>query len=564
MGQAEDGAEVRHGGALVVEQLARHGVRRVFSVPGESFLAVLDALHDSGIANVVCRHEGGAAMAAEAHGKLTGTPGIALVTRGPGATNAAAGVHVARQDSTPMVLLVGQIETGHRDREAFQEMDYRAVFGSIANWVAEVDRTERLAEYVNRALAVASAGRPGPVVLALPEDVLSAPTSAQPLPVPARPEAPAERAELARIAEGLMAAERPLIVAGGGRWSEAAARDLQGFAERHGLPVAVPFRRQDHIDNRSDAYVGDLSVGMNPRLAARLAEADRLLLLGTRLGDIPTAGFSLLDPARGGPDILHVHPDPDELGTLWPASLALAADPVAVAAGLATLPAPPAPHHGWREALRADYLNWQLPDRTPGAVRLEEIVRWLSNTLPEDAIVTNGAGNYAAWVHRYFRFKRYGTQVAPTSGSMGYGLPAAIAAKLEHPSRKVVCFAGDGCFQMTGNEFSTAVQHGANVVVIVCNNGRYGTIRMHQERTYPGRVSGTELRNPDFAALAQAHGGHGEKVLRTEDFPKAFARAATAGVPALLEIAMDPEALGPALTLSRARAAGEERQKRRR
>ncbi len=547
----------RHGGQLLVEQLKAHGVSRVFSVPGESFLAVLDGLHGSGIENVVCRHEGGAAMMAEATGKLTGRPGVAFVTRGPGATNASAGVHVARHDSTPMVLFVGQIPRAHRDRDAFQEVDYRAFFGGLAKWVAEVDDTDRLPEYVNRAFRVAMSGRPGPVVLALPEDVLSGAATAPVLPpAPLTPPAVSET-QLAEALALLTRASRPLVVAGGPGWSARAAQDLERLAGAFGLPVAVSFRRQDYMDNRAAGYVGDLGVGMNPKLAGRLREADCLLILGSRLGDIPTGGYSLVNPASPGKTIIHVHPDPAVPGSVYRADLAITATAPDFLAALRGENGPASPAWaGWASAARADYEAWQQPKETPGAVKLEDVVCWLSDNLPEDAVLANGAGNYAAFLHRYFRFKRHGTQLAPTSGSMGYGFPAAIAASLEHPERTVVCLAGDGCFQMTLNEMSTAVQHGAKVVVIVANNGRYGTIRMHQERTYPGRVSGTDLANPDFAALARAYGGHGEVVERGEDFPEAFARAHASGRLAVIELRLDPEALSTSMTLSEARALG--------
>ncbi len=549
---------MRHGGKILADQLVLQGVERVFSVPGESFLAALDGLHDSGIANIVCRQEGGAAMMAEADGKRTGRPGVLFVTRGPGATNAAAGIHVARQDSTPMVVFVGQIDRGHRDREAFQELDYRAVFGSVAKWAAEVDQTERLPEYVSRAFHVACSGRPGPVVLALPEDMLSAAADVPDLAAPAPRPAAVGNAQLAAVTDALATAERPLVIAGGSQWSPAAAADLAGFAEAAGLPVAVSFRRQDRIDNRHPCYAGDLGVGMNPRLAARLRQADCLLVLGSRLGDIATGGYSLLDPVRPGPRIIHVHPDPDEAGRVFRPAVAIAAAAPEMVAALARANLPARPEWApWTRAARADYIAWQEPAQTPGAVKLEQIVAWLSENLPEDAVMTNGAGNFAAFLHRYFRYKRYGTQFAPTSGSMGYGFPAAISAKLGWPERTVVCLAGDGDFQMTLNEFSTAVQHGAAVIVIVANNGRYGTIRMHQERHYPGRVSGTDLANPDFAALARAYGGHGETVTDGAEFAAAFARAQASALPSVIELRLDPEMLSTSLTLAQARAAGE-------
>jgi acetolactate synthase I/II/III large subunit len=549
---------MRHGGRILADQLAIQGVRRVFSVPGESFLAALDGLHDSAIANVICRHEGGAAMMAEATAKLTGRPGVAFVTRGPGACNAASGIHIARQDSTPMILFVGQIARGHRDREAFQEVDYRAMFGPLAKWAAEVDQTERLPEYVSRAFHVAQSGRPGPVVLALPEDMLSAEADVPDLPAVAPRPAGTAPEQIDALVDRLGQSRRPLAVVGGFAWSTEAARALEHFAERFDLPVAVTFRRQDRMDNHHPNYAGDLGVGMNPRLARRLREADCLLVLGARLGDIATAGYTLMDPAAPGKTLLHVHPDADELGRVFRPDLAIAASAVEAVQALAARNVPPQPDRAdWTRAARADYEAWTTPQETPGRVKLERVMEWLGDNLPDDAIATNGAGNYAAWVHRYFRARDFPGQLAPTSGSMGYGFPAAIAAKLEHPRRTVVCFAGDGCFQMTLNEMSTAVQHDAAVVTILCNNGRYGTIRMHQERTYPGRVSGTDLVNPDYAALARAYGGHGELVERTADFPDAFRRAQAAGVPAVIELRLDPEALSPAMTLSEARALGE-------
>ena len=547
---------MRHGGRILADQLKLHGVRRVFSVPGESFLAALDGLHESGIGNVVCRQEGGAAMMAEAQGKMTGEPGICFVTRGPGATNAAAGVHVARQDSTPMILFIGQIDRGHRDREAFQEVDFRAMFGPLAKWAAEIDATERIPEYVARAFRVATSGRPGPVVLSLPEDVLNSEAEVPDRP-PAGPRLAPDWSGAAREAmEMLRGAKRPLVVVGGSQWSEEAAADLGRFAEAQGLPVAAGFRRQDHIDNRHPHYVGDLNVGVNPRLAKRVRESDALLLLGTRLGDIETQGYTLLDPQGTGKRIVHVHPDADEPGRVWRPDLVVTAPAAEFVAALTGLDGAGGAWGDWVRGARADYEWWRTPQETPGLVKQEEVIRWLSENLPDSAIVTNGAGNFAAFLHRFFEYKRFGTQLAPTSGSMGYGFPAAVAASLEHPDRCVVCVAGDGDFQMTVNEMSTAVQHGAKPVVVVMNNGRYGTIRMHQERTYPGRVSGTDLANPDYAALARAYGGHGEIVTRTEEFPHAYLRAAAWGTVAVIECRVDSEALTPGQTLSAAREQG--------
>ncbi len=555
---------LRHGGKILTDQLVVHGVQRVFSVPGESFLAALDGLHDSGIRNIVCRHEGGAAIMAEATGKLTGRPGVVFVTRGPGATNASAGIHIARQDSTPLVMFVGQIARGHRDREAFQEVDYRAFFGPLAKWVAEVDQTDRLPEYISRAFHVAQSGRPGPVVLALPEDMLAEKVDIPDQPPLTVPPQQVSTAQVAAVMEALAQAERPLVVVGGSQWTAEAGAQLARIAERMDLPVAASFRRQDRFDNHDRHYVGDLGVGMNPRLGRRLAEADCLLVLGARLGDTATGGYRLLDPTRPGEArLLHVHPDPDELGRVFRPDPGIAVPaPDLVAALHAALPAdgsvPAHPDRAdWRRAARADYEAWITPQETPGKVKLERVVTWLSDNLPEDAIITNGAGNFAAWVHRYMQARRFPGQLAPISGSMGYGFPAAIAAKLERPASTVVCIDGDGCFQMTLNEMSTAVQHGAAPIVIVCNNGQYGTIRMHQERTYPGRVSGTALANPDFKALARAYGGYGERVERSADFPAAFQRALASGLPAVIELMLEAEALSPAQTLTQARAAGE-------
>jgi acetolactate synthase I/II/III large subunit len=547
----------RHGGKILADQLAIQGVTRVYSVPGESFLAALDGLYESGIQNVVCRQEGGAAMMAEAHGKLTGNPGVLFVTRGPGASNASSGIHVAKQDSTPMVVFVGQIARGHRDREAFQEVDYRAVFGTVAKWVAEVDQTDRLPEYISRAFHVATSGRPGPVVLALPEDMLSDSCDVPDLAAPAPMPPAVSPAQVDSVTTMLAGASRPLVVVGGSGWSQDAANALSAFAAAWDVPVVTTFRRQDRMDNRHPNFAGDLGVGMNPKLGARLASTDVVVVIGARLGDIATNGYTLLDPAHPGPRIVHAYPDPDELGRVFRPDLALAVPATELVAALArTKPATPPLWSAWRENARADYEAWQKPVATPGTVRMEDTVLWLSANLPANAILTNGAGNYAAFLHRYYRFRQFGTQLAPTSGSMGYGFPAAIAAKLQHPDRPVVCLAGDGCFQMTLNEFSTAMQHGAAVIVIVANNGRYGTIRMHQERHYPGRVSGTDLANPDFAALARAYGGHGETVTDQADFAAAFARAAASNKPSVIELRLDPEMLSTGMTVSETRAAG--------
>ena len=547
----------RHGGKILSDQLAILGARRVFSVPGESFLAALDGLYDSGIANIVCRQEGGAAMMAEAYGKMTGQPGVCFVTRGPGATNASAGIHIARQDSTPMVMFVGQIDRTHRDREAFQEIDYRAVFGGLAKWVAEVDQTERLPEYIGRAFHMAMSGRPGPVVLALPEDMLSALTDVADLPGPVQVLSGAMTSAATEVLARLARAKRPLVIVGGPHWSAGASADLARFATAQGLPVALGFRRQDYLDNRHPNYAGDLNVGINPRLAQRVRDADALLVIGSRLGDIETQGYTLVDPAGSGKAIYHIQADADELGRVYQPTLGIVATAPDFISALAGLSACQTDWADWTAAARADYDHWIKPVETPGAVKLEQVIGWLSDYLPADAILTNGAGNYAGWLHRYFSFKGFRTQLAPTSGSMGYGFPAAVSASLEYPDKTVVCLAGDGCFQMTLNEMSTAVQHGAKPIVIVVNNGCYGTIRMHQEKHYPGRVSGTMLANPDFAALARAYGGHGECVTQTADFPAVFVRAQAAGTVAVIELKVDEQALSTGQTLDGARAAGQ-------
>ncbi|WP_159587852.1 thiamine pyrophosphate-binding protein [Chelativorans xinjiangense] len=541
---------LRHGGKILVDQLKIQGVERVYSVPGESFLAALDGLYESGIDTIVCRQEGGAAMMAEAHGKLTGQPGIAFVTRGPGATNASAGVHVAYQDSTPMILFVGQVARHQRDREAFQELDYRQMFGPLAKWVAEIELTERIPEYVSHAFHVAMSGRPGPVVLALPEDMLSAYAEVADAPRAAVPRMEVSPEAVDEILTSLKKASRPLAIVGGGGWSAETARDLARFAEAHDLPVGASFRCQDYLDNRHPCYVGDIGIGVNPKLAQRVREADLLLVLGARLGEMTTSGYTLVDIPQPAQDLIHIYPDPDELGRVYRPSLGIAARPAALLRKLAAAPLPaPSASSSWRREARADYETWRQPAETPGALKMENVIRHLSEILSDDAILTNGAGNYSAWLHRYFSYKSWRTQLAPTSGSMGYGLPAAVAAKLTHPERDIVCLAGDGCFQMSMQEFGTACQYGANIIVLVSNNGMYGTIRMHQERHYPGRVSGTAIVNPDFAALAQSYGAYGETVSRDEDFPAAFSRARASGQPAILELQIDPKALSPRLVL---------------
>lgn len=542
----------RTGGKLIVEALEANGVERVYCVPGESYLAVLDALHDSPIRTVICRQEGGAAMMADCEGRLTGKPGICFVTRGPGATNASAGVHIASQDSVPLILFIGQIARSIREREAFQEVDYRQFFGSMVKWVAEIDDPARIPEFVTRAFAVATSGRPGPVVLALPEDVLTELANA-PAALPATPVATAPgAAAMAELGALLAKAKRPFGILGGAGWSADGAARFSEAASRWALPVGCSFRRQMLFDHLHPSYAGDVGIGPNPVLASAIKQADLVLLIGGRMGEMPSSDYTLLKSPYPDQTLVHVHPDAGELGRVYRPALAINASPDAFAAAFAELAAPQFP--AWAEttaALHASYLAWSAPPLTsPGDVSMGAVMAHLESVLPDDAIVTNGAGNYATWVHRFHRFRRFATQAAPASGSMGYGTPGAVAAKLMFPEREVIAFAGDGCFMMNGQEFATAMQYGAAIIVIVVNNGMYGTIRMHQEREYPGRVSGTDLVNPDFAALARAYGGHGETVCATAEFEPAFARARQCGKPALIEIRLDPEALTPARTLS--------------
>ncbi len=536
----------RTGGQLLVDCLTEQGVKRVFCVPGESYLAVLDALHRAKIRTVVARQEGGAAMMAEADGKLSGRPGVCMVTRGPGATNAAAGIHIAQQDSTPMVLFIGQIARGHRGRDAFQEVDYRQMFGGIAKMVEQIEDPSRISEYINRAWHVAMSGRPGPVVLVLPEDMLREATQAQPARRVEVAESSPSTAQMDWLKSLLMMSARPFVVAGGSRWNPEAARALRMFAERWMLPVGCSFRRQQLFDHEHFCYAGDVGLGINPRLKARFEQSDLVILMGGRFSENPSQGFTLLNSPNPEQRIIHIHPGAEELGRIYAPSLPINATPGGFLTRALEIEAPEVlPWAAETQQAHADYLAWSEAVETPGAVTLSHTVTYLREMLGQDAILTNGAGNYAGWLHRLYRFRRYGTQVAPTSGSMGYGLPAAIAAKLAYPKREVVCFAGDGCLQMTIQELGTAAQEGANVIVIVADNGMYGTIRMHQQRDYPGRVSGTDLQNPDFAAVAAGYGIHAEAVATDANFAAAFERAREAGRPALLHLKTDPTAIAP-------------------
>ncbi|EGJ12564.1 thiamine pyrophosphate-binding protein [Rubrivivax benzoatilyticus] len=562
-------AASRLAGHAVVEALVAQGVDTCFGVPGESYLAVLDGLHEhrERIRFVACRHEGGAAFMAEAQGKLTGRPGVCFVTRGPGASNAAIGLHTAFQDSTPMLLFIGQVAGDQRDREAFQEVDYRQMFGpgtlGMAKWVGEVHDADRIPEYVARAFHTAMQGRPGPVVLVLPEDVLTRETAAPVLPrvEPALAwPAPGALRDLRRL---LLQAERPIVIAGGSGWDAEAAAALQRFAENWQLPVACGFRFQDTFDNAHPLYAGDVGIGINPKLAARVRDADLVIALGVRLGEMTTGGYTLLQAPRPAQTLVHVHAGPEELGRVYAADLLLQASMRSAAKALEALTAPPGRDGAWAAAARADYEANQVP--TPvEPLDLAAVVQTLQRRLPEDTVWTNGAGNYSGWLHRFLRYpglQHHGrTQLAPTSGAMGYGLPAAVAAAVLQPQRQAVAFLGDGEFLMTGQELATARAAGVQqLLVVVVDNGSYGTIRMHQEREYPGRISGSELCNPDFAALARAYGWAGETVEKTADFEAALERALAAGKPALLHLKLDVEVSTSRATLAQIRAAAARR-----
>ena len=545
----------RTGGQILVDQLVAQGVAHVFCVPGESYLPVLDALYDAPIEVTVCRQEAGAAMMALTAGRLTGRPGICFVTRGPGATNAALGVHIAEQDSAPMILFIGQVERAMLGRGAFQEMDFRAFFSSTAKLVVQVEDAARLPEIIQRAFHVAMQGRPGPVIIALPEDMLSDSCVIADAPrVEPAPIWPGQT-QMAQLQERLWAAQRPIAIIGGGGWSAPASAQLQRFAERFDLPIAASFRRASLLDGGSAHYVGEIGIAPNPKLKARIEAADLVLLIGGRMSEMAAQSYTLFEAPTPRQALAHVHADAHEIGRVYHPALGIIATPDAFCAALEALQ-PPAtiawtPHR--REA-RADYLQWSdYPPDMPGKVQLGQIMLWLRSEAP-DAIFTNGAGNYAAWPARFLRFTQFNQQLAPICGAMGYGVPAAVAAKRLMGERRVICFAGDGCFLMNGQEFATAVQYELPVMFIVIDNGMYGTIRMHQERAYPGRVSATELRNPDFAAYARAFGGHGERIESTADFAPAFERAKRSGKPAILHVRIDPDAISPTATLSAIRA----------
>jgi acetolactate synthase-1/2/3 large subunit len=548
----------RTGGQILVDALKVHGVDIAFGVPGESYLDVLDALHDSDIRFVINRQEGGAAFMAEAYGKLTGKPGICFVTRGPGATNASIGVHTAYQDSTPLILFIGQVGNDFVDREAFQEIDYRRMYGQMAKWVAQIDRADRIPEYMARAFQVATSGRPGPVVLALPEDMLVSTAAVADTrryqPVQASPSA----AQIDTLRSMLAESKKPIVLLGGGTWTQQACADLRQFAQANHLPVTCTFRFQDLLDNDHPNYVGDVGIGISPKLAARVKDADLIIAFGPRLGEMTTGGYTVIESPVPRQRLVHIHADAEELGSVFQAELMINSGAPQAAAMLAAMAPVIAP--AWKDSVReakAELEAWQAqpPIFRDGAAPLDlwQVVQQLMATLPHDAIITNGAGNYATWAHRFYRYGGMRSQLAPTNGAMGYAVPSGVGAKIVHPERTVVTFAGDGEFMMTGQELATAVQYRAGVLIIVFNNSMFGTIRMHQERTYPGRVSGTELHNPDFAELAKAYGAHGEVVETTADFAPALERALAyiqeQELPAIIELRYDGNLITPNATL---------------
>jgi acetolactate synthase-1/2/3 large subunit len=546
--------KTRNGGQILIDNLAAQGCDRIFCVPGESYLAALDALHDTPqIDLVVCRQEGGVAYMAEADGKLTGRPGVAFVTRGPGATNACVGVHVAMQDSTPMIVLIGDVARGDRDREGFQEIDFAAMFRPLAKWAARIDDAARIPEYVARAYSTAISGRPGPVVLALPEDMLKDEVETLDRPRVYSPPQSADPLAMTTLMDLLKDACAPVAIVGGAGWDAGASHYFTEFAERIGLPVAAAFRRQDAIANSSPVYAGNLGYGPNPKLVQRVRDADLLLVVGARLGEATTDGYTVITPDHPGQALVHVHPDPNELGRVYRTDLAICADPHEFAE-FAT---------SWEDEIlsfddgpraHAEWLEWSNAQPREGAeLDLGQVVMQMRATLPADTIICNGAGNFSGWWHRYWHYAALPSQLAPTNGSMGYGVPAAVAAALRLPERQVVALAGDGDFLMNGQELATAIQHQANLLVLVIDNRSYGTIRMHQERDYPARLSGTDLVNPDFAALARAYGAWAETVERTGEFAPALQRAqAQAGVK-LLHVKTDIELITAATTIAKLR-----------
>jgi acetolactate synthase-1/2/3 large subunit len=546
-------APIRSGGQILVDQLRVHGVDTAFCVPGESYLAVLDALYDhrQALRLIVCRQEGGAAFMAEAYAKSTGRPGICFVTRGPGATNASIGVHTAYQDSSPMILFIGQVGGDVVEREAFQEIDFRRMFGQMAKWVAQIDRPERIPELVSHAFHVAVSGRPGPVVLALPEDMLVARTAVEDARPYCRIKASPSGEDMERLRDMMSASSRPLAILGGGDWTPRACDDVRAFVEANNLPAACSFRRQDLLDNRHPNYCGEVGIGINPLLGDRIRRADLVLAIGPRLGEMTTGGYALFGIPRPAQAMVHVHPGAEELGRVYRAELMINSGMAEFARAAAALPAADSSRwRDWTHEAHADFVSNLEPGRMPGKLDLAEVMAVLRRSLPADAVITNGAGNYSGWVQRYWQYGGFRSQLAPTNGAMGYGVPSAIAAKLAFPARTVASFSGDGCFLMNGQELATAIQYGLKILFFVVNNDMYGTIRMHQERDYPARVYGSALRNPDFADLARAYGLHAETVSETGQFEAALQRAQAAKPAALIELRIDPEAITTRTTLS--------------
>ncbi len=546
---------MRNGGQLLIDCLLALGASKAFGVPGESYLAVLDALHDTKgkLDYVLCRNEGGASFMAAAYGKLTGSPGLCMVTRGPGATNAAIGVHTAMQDSVPMILFVGQVGTDMKGREAFQEVDYRAVFGTMAKWATEIDQVERIPEILARAWTTATTGRPGPVVIALPEDMLTSQTDTAPLAAPPRILEAAPSSEAITEALAILAqAKRPLILTAGANWTAEGRKALQRFAEASAIPVAAVFRFQDQFDNFSPVFVGEAGVGMLPHVKALIREADVILAINARFGEMTTDGYTLLSVPVPAQKLIHVHPSDREIGKVYQPTLGIQAGPNAFAAALSPVKGDWAAR---TTTARQAYETSLKAPAQPSPVDMVEVMQHLRSVLPADVILTNGAGNFTVWPNKFFQFGPEARLLAPQSGAMGYGVPAAIAARVAEPSRTVVCFAGDGDFQMNCQELATAKQFGAQPIILILNNGIYGTIRAHQEREFPGRVSGTTMESPDFVALAKAYGFHAERVDTTTEFAAAFGRAKASASGAVLELKISPEAITPRQTLSQIRAA---------
>lgn len=554
----------RSGGQILVDQLLIHGADTAYCVPGESYLEVLDALHDveDRFTLINARHEAGAANMAEAHGKLTGKPGICMVTRGPGACHAAIGVHIAQQDSTPMILLVGQIARGTTDREAFQEVDYRAMFGPIAKWATQIDDPRRIPEYMARAFRVATSGRPGPVVVALPEDMLTECVAVADARLYAATGAGITPENLEALKAELMAAERPLLLVGGSGWDDAAAGAITRFAEANNIPVTCSFRRQDIVDNLSPVYAGDFGTSTGPTLYKHLEEADLLVVIGARLGEMTTRTYTSLDAPNPGIRLVHIHPDADEIGRVYSPDLGLACTPAVIAASLDGSDLGKADTWAdWCAALHGDYLaDTEAPNGGEWSLDMGVALAQVRDELPDDVVVTMDAGNHNGWAQRFLRFGRPGRVLGSTCGAMGYSVPAAVAASISNPERLVLSFVGDGGFLMSGNELATAAQYGGKPVVLLFNNGIYGTIRMHQERDHPERVSGTTLQNQDFCRMAEGLGCYAERVTRTEDFATALTRARESGRPAVLELVTDPEQISTRTTISALRRAAKAKQ----